>query len=151
MATRHVRDKDLGMKRIMAELHRADDMVVDVGLFAGGAAPDGVTVAEYGAYNEFGTSRIPSRPFMAISFDENIGQINRDIQRGFRNVSSGRSADAELNIIGLKHQQRIQRTIKGRDILPKLADSTIAAKGSTKTLVDTGQMVNAVTYEVGRK
>jgi len=49
----------------------------------------------------------------------------------------------------LKHQQRIQRTIKGRDILPKLADSTIAAKGSTKTLVDTGVMVNSVTYTIG--
>jgi len=58
----------------------------------------------------------------------------------------------ELNIIGLKHQQRIQNTITKRNILPKLAQSTIRGKyGSTKTLVDSGVMNASVTYVVRSK
>ena len=62
------------------------------------------------------------------------------------------TAAAALTIIGQKHVTRIKKTITGRNILPALAPSTIAAKkGSSKTLVDTGAMVNAVQIELRNK
>lgn len=150
MATKYVKDIDRGYKALMMEIDNADDVFVDVGIFEGERNEETkTTISEYATVNEFGDGKIPSRPFMAISFDENVARIEKDMEIAARRIVGGTSsAMKEFNIIGLKHQQRIQRTIKGRDILPKLADSTIAEKGSTKTLVDTGIMVNAVTYTI---
>ena len=129
--SKYVKDIDRGYKAIMREIDRANNAFVDVGIFEGARNPEtNTSVAEYATYNEFGTATIPARPFMAISFDENIGQITKDARAGMGRIT------------------RIQRTIKGRDILPKLSESTIAAKGSTKTLVDTGVMVNSVTFAI---
>jgi hypothetical protein len=68
-------------------------------------------------------------------------------------VQGKRTANEALTVIGQKHAGRIQTTITGRNFLPRLAPSTIAAKkGSTKTLVDTGAMANAVHISIrGRR
>lgn len=143
------RDIDRGWKKIKRELQRAQGLEVAVGILSG-AQSEGQSIAEYATYNEFGTKNIPSRPFMATSFDENKDAIDNDFRRQTVNILSGKStANAALTIIGQKHAQRIQKTIKSRNFLPKLSDSTIKAKkGSTKTLVDTGAMVNAVQISV---
>ena len=140
----YVKDIDKGYSAIMREIKRADDMVVDVGIFKG-------EVAEYATYNEYGTRDIPARPAHAMSFDENKNDISSDVRAGMRRITSGSSTvNRELNIIGLKHQNRIQATIK-RGIPPPNAQSTIDRKGSNKTLIDTGVMVNSVTYAVRSK
>jgi hypothetical protein len=147
-----VTDSDLGWKAIKRELERAKGREVAVGILQGSVDGNGVSIAEYATYNEFGTSSIPSRPFMAMSFDENKADIEADFTRqGKAMVEGKRTANEALTIIGQNHAGRIQTTITGRDILPKLADSTIKAKGSTKTLVDTGAMANAVQISIRRR
>jgi hypothetical protein len=143
-------DRDLGWKAIKRELERAQGREVAVGILQGSVDSEGASIAEYATYNEFGTDDVPSRPFMAMSFDENKADIEADFNRqGKAMVEGKRTADEALTIIGQKHAARVQNTITGRDITPKLADSTIKAKkGSTKTLVDTGAMTNAVQIEV---
>lgn len=144
-------DRDLGWKKIKAEIARSRKLEVVVGILEGSKSPeDGASIAEYATYNEFGTERIPSRPFMAITFDENVAAIGKDMdQQGWLMEQGKRTAEQALTVIGMKHAQRTQKTITGRDILPALAPSTVAAKkGSTKTLVDTGAMVNAVQIDV---
>ena len=78
---RHVTDRDLGWKKIKQELEVASRLEVAVGLLQGDKNGDGVQIAEYAAYNEFGTDTIPSRPFMRTAFDENRGDIQADIDR----------------------------------------------------------------------
>lgn len=142
-------DRDLGWKAIKRELERAQGREVAVGILQGSVDSEGASIAEYATYNEFGTDHVPSRPFMAMSFDENKADIDADFNRqGKAMVEGKRTANEALTIIGQKHAARVQNTITGRDITPKLADSTIKAKGSTKTLVDTGAMTNAVQIEV---
>ncbi len=142
-------DRDLGWQAIRRELERAKDREVAVGILQGSVDSEGVSIAEYATYNEFGTDDVPSRPFMAMSFDENKADIEADFNRqGKAMVEGKRTADQALTVIGQKHAARVQNTITGRDITPKLADSTIKAKGSTKTLVDTGAMTNAVQIEI---
>lgn len=143
-------DRDLGWKAIKRELERAQGREVAVGILQGSVDSEGASIAEYATYNEFGTDDVPSRPFMAMSFDENKADIEADFNRqGKAMVEGKRTANEALTIIGQKHAARVQNTITGRDITPKLADSTIKAKkGSTKTLVDTGAMTNAVQIEV---
>jgi hypothetical protein len=145
-----VTDRDLGWKAIKREVERAQRREVAVGILQGSTDSEGASIAEYATYNEFGTEDVPSRPFMAISFDENVAAINSDFNRQSKRLVAGEvTAEQALTIIGQKHAGRVQNTITGRNILPALAPSTIAAKkGSTKTLVDTGAMTNAVQIEV---
>ena len=123
-----------------------------VGILSG-ASNDGVSIAEYATYNEYGTKHIPSRPFMAISFDEGRAEIDADFKRhGDLLVTGKTTAQAALTIIGQKHAGRVQNTITGRNIPPPLSPQTVARKkGSSKTLVDTGAMVNAVQIELRNK
>lgn len=145
-----VTDRDLGWKAIKREVERAQRREVAVGILQGSTDSEGTSIAEYATYNEFGTGDVPSRPFMAMSFDENVAAINSDFQRQSKRLVAGEvTADQALTIIGQKHAGRVQNTITGRNILPALAPSTVAAKkGSTKTLVDTGAMANAVQIEI---
>jgi len=149
-----VTDRDLGWKAIKREVERAQRREVAVGILQGSNDSEGTSIAEYATYNEFGTKDVPSRPFMAMSFDENVAAINSDFQRQSKRLVTGEvTAEQALTIIGQKHAGRVQNVITGRDILPALAPSTIAAKkGSTKTLVDTGAMANAVQISIrGRR
>ena len=149
-----VTDRDLGWKKIKREMARATQLEVAVGILEGsGSNEDGTSIAEYATYNEYGTENIPSRPFMRTAFDENVGDIARDMEAQSNALVTGaRTARQALTIIGQKQADRIKNTITGRDFLPKLADSTIRAKkGSTKTLVDTAALTNAVQPSVRAK
>jgi len=145
----NVKDIDRGWNNIVRELEKAKQMEVAVGIVEG-SQNEGTSIAEYASYNEFGTDDVPSRPFMAMSFDENLAEINADFKRqGDQMVQGKKTANAALTVIGQKHAGRIQATITGRDILPRLAESTVKAKkGSTKTLVDSGAMANAVQISI---
>lgn len=147
-----VKDIDKGWKNIVRELEKTKFMEVAVGILEG-SENEGVSIAEYASYNEFGTERIPSRPFMAMSFDENTTQIDKDFISQWGQILQGKkTAIDSLTIIGQKHAERIQKTITNRNILPRLAKRTIKAKkGSTKTLVDTGAMVSAVQISIRKK
>ena len=70
-------------------------------------------------YNHFGTRHILPRPFMADCAEQNAAQ-NRDVQRAH---------------------------IRNGNWVPN-APATIRRKGSDRPLIDTGQLVNAVEYEV---
>lgn len=147
---RNVVDRDFGLKAFVRELQRAKTVEVVVGLLEG-PKNDGVSIAEYGAYNEYGTGRIPSRPFMRESFDENVGRINSDIAKEYDNVMTGqKSVYAALSTVGMKHQDRVKKKI-GSNMKPANAPSTIAKKKSSHTLIDTGAMLNSVNYIVRGK
>lgn len=135
---------DRGWNRILAEVKRAQNREVAVGILEG-STNGGESIAQYAAKNEYGMG-IPSRPFMRIAFDEDVPAISANFVAEAKKIYSGtRTADQALTVIGIKHADKIKSVITGRDILPKLSDYTIEKKkGSTKTLVDTGAMTSAV-------
>ncbi len=142
-----VKDTDLGLKAFVRELQKAKTATVTIGLHADAG---GGTIAEYATANEYGTDHIPSRPFMRTSFDENVGEIQRDMDAGYQDVVDGRSTvHRALSVAGLKHQGRIVSIISDRDFLPKLKPATVKAKkGSTKTLIDSGAMKQSIRYVI---
>lgn len=146
----HVQDNDRGWRKIQAEFKKAQRLEVAVGVLQGSVDAEGTSIAEYATHNEFGTQDIPARPFMAMSFDENRLPINTDFVKQGKAMVEGRvTAQHALTVIGQKHADRTKNTITQRDILPELADSTVQAKkGSTKTLVDSGAMANAINISV---
>lgn len=139
-------DKDLGMKKIMAEFKNAHKAELIVGVLEGSKNAEGFNIAEYAAANEFGTDKIPERPFMRTAFDENKQGYIRDMDKIVKQM--GQLAFAKMvTTLGLKAANDIQQTISGRDFLPKLANSTVKAKkGSTKTLVDSGALHGTIKH-----
>lgn len=140
----NVIDRDLGMRKILAEINRAKTVEVVIGILEGSKNKEGKSIAFYGAANEYGTNRIPSRPFMRESFDENISKINSDMEQQAGLVMQGKSTVYKaLGIVGLKHVDRVKKKI-GSNIQPENADSTIARKKSSRTLIDNSDMINSV-------
>ena len=94
---------------------------------------------------------IPERSFMRSSFDENIGRIQADMDQQAGMVMTGRKdIRSALATVGEKHQIRIKAKIRS-NIQPKNSDETIKRKKSSRTLIDTGAMLNSVHYVVRGK
>lgn len=141
------KDIDKGFKRFRAELQRAKTATVEIGIHQD-AKKEGLSIAEYGAYNEFGTVNIPERSFMRSTFDEKQAQINADMAKRYDQVKTGKiGVHRALSLIGLKHAQDIQDKI-GSNIQPANNEATIVRKKSTKTLIDTGAMRQSIRHKV---
>lgn len=143
-------DKDLGLKHFIREMQLARTAIVEIGIHKD-AFNDGESVAEYGAYNEFGTAHIPERSFMRSSFDENSQAISNDLAKRYDQVKTGQlTVYRALKLVGERHVGHIKVKI-GSNIQPANSAATIARKGSSKTLIDTGIMRNSIRAVVGVK
>jgi HK97 gp10 family phage protein len=108
----------------------------------------GQSMPQIAAQNEFGTDKIPARPFMRTSFDENRNKLNVAIQTEYGKIVDGQSTvKKSLNAIGLLGIDLIQTKIRSIHYPPN-SPRTIARKKSSKPLIDFGQMVQAVTKKV---
>ena len=138
-------DRDLGLKRFIRELQAAKVTEVVVGVQQG-ADNDGQQIAEYAAYNEFGTDSIPERSFMRSAFDENLAELRQDMDAQYGRVQAGQiTVRTALGLVGLRHQDQIKNKID-TNIPPPNSPVTIAKKGSSHTLIDTGAMKNSIHY-----
>lgn len=102
---------------------------------------DGTDVAEVALRNEFGDDKVPARPFMAQTVDNNGAEINRIIHRAFQEED----AHDILSLIGDGISELMRQEIEKGDFVPN-APATIAAKGSDKPLIDTGTMKDSIGY-----
>lgn len=111
---------------------------------------DGVSVVDYGMYNEFGTNRIPARPFMATTYDREHAKTEKLVESMYNKVVDGKmTPDHLLQTAGAYYQSKVQATIKdAKSWAVPNAPSTVAIKGSTSPLIDTGRLVQSVRYEV---
>lgn len=111
----------------------------------------GINIANYAAENEFGTDKIPQRSFMRTSFDENIDQIEKLLSKEYGKVIDGQSTLKQaLNIVGLAMTGLIQAKIR-KITYPPNSTKTIAEKGSSKPLIDFGQMIASIRHVVKKK
>ena len=110
-----------------------------------------VDILDVAMFNELGTSRIPSRPFMRDSVDDNAESITKFCQAQLKGIANG-SKDAEtvMKAIGAMQVGLVQKTIVEGNFTPN-APRTIAKKGSDKPLIDTGLMRQSVHYVITDK
>lgn len=107
---------------------------------------------ELAAVHEYGTSRVPARPFILPPFLQNREKYLEILKKGFAQAVTKDSPDAFLKILRLLGQ-KMAADIKfyvtgGGPIPPPNSPETIKRKGSSRTLVDTGQLVRGVDFEV---
>ena len=90
---------------------------------------------------------IPARSFMRSTMDANH-MYAADIDKAVGAVLDGKlHEDRALGLIGMKAASDMQRTIE-KGIPVPLAASTIKRKGSSKPLVDHGDLKNSITHAV---
>lgn len=145
-----VTDRDMGWNEIKRQLTELDGAVVKVGLQAGDTDKEGTSLAEIGFYNEFGTRTIPARSFIRSTHDDKNGW--RDLtQRLYASVLDlKRPAKQALGLLGTAAQDDIKRKITDLDAPPN-APSTIALKGSSNPLIDTGQMRASIRFVIEKE
>jgi len=128
---------------------------VRVGVLAekgGNEDRDGITMIELAAIHEFGSQAagIPERSFIRSAFEGSTSEHAQRIMMGktIKGVIEDRmTPDQALEMLGLWGVSRIKKGIKA-GIDPANADSTVAKKGSSKPLVDTGRLLNAINHKV---
>lgn len=111
-------------------------------------------VAEYAAKNEFGSysEHIPSRPFMRTTFvGDRMTAIQKVAQKIFTEIAeTNRGAKEALEKLGLYISQQVRQNIVKGQFAPN-SPVTIARKLSSKPLIDTKTMSNAITAWVKGK
>ena len=134
-------------KKYFAELEKLANLEVQVGFQDGASDERGTSYAEIAAYNELGTSTIPSRPFMRQSFENHQDELQDACDQVNDTLANGGSAESALNTLGVLAKGLIQEEIASGDFAPN-APSTIRQKGSAQPLIDTGRMRQSVNYVV---
>jgi hypothetical protein len=113
---------------------------ITVGLHGNeGSSPHegGLSTAEIGERHEFGLG-VPERSFIRAWFDENKPEIERVLSSQLElSLKEGKSLDWALERVALWSQADIQRRIVA-GIAPDNHPMTIARKGSSTPLIDTG-------------
>lgn len=130
-----------------------------VGFLEGATYPDGTSVAAVAAFNEFGRTvsakneegemqqsyfQLP-RPFFRNMIAAKASSWPGAIAKNLK--ATGYDTEATLRLAGDGIKGQLQQSIQDTND-PPLAESTIAAKGFDKPLIDTGHMFNSVDFEV---
>lgn len=112
------------------------------------AADSGPTVAEVAAAHELGRG-VPKRPFITGWASKNDKAIRQDIAKAIQLVAVGRyTTEQALQILGVKWVAEIQEYMTNSSNFIKNSDETIALKGSSSPLIDTGQLRSSITFKV---
>lgn len=154
MARKRLNDRK--WRNLRGKLEAAEKAYVKVGILAskgGGSKHDAdgdATIAEVAAWNEYGTERIPERSFIRSTFAKRDADLERITTKLCRQFVTGKvSLTRALDILGTWGATAIKKTItSGTGVPPPNAASTIARKGSSRPLVDTGRLLGAISHEV---
>jgi hypothetical protein len=178
MAHKGVVDTDMGLKGILKEMEKLKSMCVKVGVTEDVGSnkgmhkarkvgkngketkrrvkvenSDGPTIAQYASWNELGAAdgRIPSRPFIRGFADGKRELVAKTMERlGGLVTGDELDADTAIRRLGEFGQSGVKSYIRNGAFAPN-AESTIAKKGSSKPLIDTGALRNSIRYQAIEK
>ncbi len=139
-------------RKFFEEIEKLKNLQVRVGYQQGEAQEDdGVDLLDVAMWNELGTSRAPSRPFMRKSVDENADKISAFLKAQLQKLARGETtAEQILKAVGVFQKGLVQAKIRDGDFVPN-APRTIRRKGSDKPLIDTGRMRQSVNFVITQK
>ncbi len=147
-------DKDMGLKSILEQMNMLGDKRVKAGLPKGSGTQDGVDIAQYAAWDEYGVRgkktlwATPPRPFIRGWLAAKAGNIKTTFEKLGKMVTEGKlKADDAVKRLGQFSQDGIKTYIQNGIFVPN-ADATVKRKKSSKPLIDSRTMLRAVRYEV---
>lgn len=117
---------------------------LEIGFFESAKYPSGVYVAQVARWQEFGTLKIPMRPFFRNAIQKNIKKWYATLQNA---IKQDNTANKAFSVVGeLARADIIQSITELRS--PPNAPATTKQKGSSNPLINTGLMRRSVTYKV---
>lgn len=148
-------ERKIDLSKIIKELGSKQ---VETGFFDTARYEDGTPIAGVAVVQDQGSVKkgIPPRPFFSVSLNKGKENYASVIRRGLKAVISGElSVENVLEQVGEASKGDIQKGIIDIES-PALNENTLRARdrrhysgvGSSKPLVDSGQMLQAVTYKV---
>jgi hypothetical protein len=123
---------------------------VDIGVFGTAVTGKGKPIAEYGAYNEFGSMTRPDHPpkrsFIRMPLQSKQDKISRYVQGRAMGHIEKANIKAIFVDIGIAGESVIQEAFdtQGFGTWKPNAESTIARKGSDTPLIDDGTLRKAI-------
>lgn len=114
---------------------------------------DGTTLAEIAAIHEFGApaAGIPERSFLRSTFrnPQKLEQLRKLQARLARDLIAGKIDVARaMGLLGAWGAGAVKATITRDGEFAPLKPSTIAKKGSSRPLIDSGQLLNSISWVV---
>jgi hypothetical protein len=156
-----VTDRDKGYSRRVKAILTAGSSptVTYVGVLGDKASAahkeSGLTVGDLAEIHEFGVFNpeegifIQERSFLRAWFDAERDSNLIALRAAHRQVLLGKLTPQQAgNLIGLRFVGQIQKWIADNKVKPPSSDETNARKGSSVTLIDTGQLRAAISYLV---
>ena len=140
--------RDLGWNGICRRMRELDGQSVSVGILKNAGKHNGVDLVDIAAWNEYGTSRIPPRPFMRLSTEKNAKKWANIAKTQVGRVIDGAPVSQAMDFIGSVAKGDIQEVIGDRSLLAANAPSTVRRKKSDAPLIDTGRLRQSVDYRV---
>lgn len=143
---RIIRRNPQALQQVREQMQKLRAKSAYVGLPAG----VGGDLVMRGAVHQFGSvSRgIPARPWLDKGAAEGAGKYARLAKNKIADVVTGDMAiHTYYGLLGEIGKSEIQKYLISGSFTP-LSPATIKRKGSSKPLIDTGQMRNAITYEI---
>lgn len=152
-ATIKVVERDLGWKDIKKDVKQMAGTETRVGVFGNGGDPaDNLAlralIQEFGSKRWKTMARYPKgRPFMRQSFDNNLKDLERFVNKEYGKViDQDQSVAKMISRVGTWMEGKEKDEITQGNFVP-LAPATVLAKGSSTPLVDTGQMRNSIKHK----
>ena len=132
---------------LSAALSKYKDMnaSVRVGVLENATYPDGTPVAMVAFWNEYGTRTSPVRAFFRTTVSEQKKNWVLSVQNLMKIHNDPKQV---MGLIGVHMQEQIVQSINTWSDPPNSA-YTIAKKGSSKPLIETGVLMRSIKSEVG--
>lgn len=133
-------------KAIQDFVESLDAPYVTVGIHEGVKEPKGgdINMATLGAIQHFGNDHIPARPWLDAGVESGNDEYQSIIEDA---IAEGESLSSAMNQVGIIATGKVQQFITQLKSPPN-ASSTIAKKGSSNPLIDTGAMRASVSHQI---
>lgn len=164
VSVKDVRIKKERLELMMAKFEEFKKHRIKVGLIGGTVdSESGMTQAELGIIHEFGsvTANIPPRPFISAAARKNQKKYAEALKAICKRVLlKGENVPTLFGVLGAKAAADFKNFVtRGAPIPPENSPAVYERKkklgrtsnGIVRTLVDTGRMVQAITFAVFKK
>lgn len=140
-----------GLSELAKAINSISQKNIYIGVIGNNSEHDGeLNNAQLMAIHEFGTDdgHVPERAPIRKTMAKNGDSYGTMFEKAIKGVLEGKSdADIILNRIGAQVAGDVVGEIQA-GVEPGLAESTIKRKGSDRPLIDTGALVQSISYEV---
>lgn len=134
------------LEQMAKAMQKLDGKSVKIGVMDG-RYPDGTSVVEVAIFNEFGTADIKPRPFIRQAEQKSKSDLTKVQAHLIKKLQNGQASVSDvLSTTGEWYQGRVQNEITNGNFVAN-SPLTVARKGSSNPLIDTGLLRSSIKWK----